>query len=101
MNVQMKTVSYLEQQHAYDKEISIECSWEMSHFTDTLEGFLGSGRVFTKITHYPVDPKADYAVFDNICYNYDEYDRVRKNQTFHLVYRVSESKSWAEVYQHN
>jgi Dolichyl-phosphate-mannose-protein mannosyltransferase len=101
INVQVKEVAFLEKENAYDKNIAIGCYWEGVHLTDTLEGFLSSNHVFTKVAHYPVAPNADYAVFDNICGSDPDYDRMVIDSNFHLVFKIHDSKSWAEIYKHN
>lgn len=98
MKVEQDVISYLETEGAYDKEIIIGCYFALPNFRDTMSGFLSSRRVFTRVSHDPVGPGMDYAVFDNICGDYDR-KRVMGDPHFYLSYKTQNSRSWAEVYK--
>jgi hypothetical protein len=100
MKVQKRVVAFLEKANAYDKEIAPGYFWGTVHFIDTTEGFLSSGRTFTKINWDVARPQTDYVVFDNV-YPPNGYDDIRNNPAFHLVYRTTDGNIWAEIYKHN
>ena len=100
MKVEQNAISYLEKEQAYDKEIAIGCFWALGQFNDTLQGFLSSNRIFSKIKHVDAGPTTDYAIFDNICSGYG-YDNMVKNPGFHLAYKTREGQSWTEIYKRN
>ncbi len=99
MKVQKDVVSWLEKSNAYDKEVTMGSFWEEVHLIDTTQGFLSSGRVFTRFSWDTAGTQTDYAVFDNICYS-NTYERMVKNSAFYLVYRTQSGRTWAEIYKH-
>ena len=101
MNVQMHEIAFLEKENAYDKEIAYGCNWEQLRATDTLLGFLSSGRTLTHMTPFPVGPHTEYALFGNICgeRDKDDYQLMLKNPDFHLVYKIKDGEKWAEIYK--
>jgi hypothetical protein len=98
MKVQKAVVAYLEKENAYDKEVTMGCFWETVHLIDTTQGFLSSGRVFTKINWDTAGANTDYAVFDNVCSS-STYERMVQNPAFHLAYRIKDGRTWSEVYK--
>jgi hypothetical protein len=101
MNVELGELSYLEKENAYDKEIAFGCTWEGLRFTDTLQGFLSSNRIFTHMKRFPVGPQAQYAVFSDCSDNQDDYNLMRSNPNFHLAYEIKDGKIWAAIYKRN
>lgn len=100
MKVQMGELAYLEKEKAYDKEIAYGCPWEQIRFTDTMEGYLSSGRTFTHLVVFPIGPGAEYATFTNIWGEEKNYPaEIKAHPEFHLAYRVQDGKWWAEVYK--
>ena len=100
MKVQQQEIAYLEKEQAYDREIVIGCYYAIGHFTDTMQGFLSSPHVFTRVKHENVSAGTDYAIFDNVC-NYNDYDGIVKNPQFHLVYKIQHGSSWGAIYKRN
>jgi len=99
MNVQMQELAYLEKENAYNKEIAYGCGYECGPFTDTLEGFLSSGRSFTRMERFPVGPHTEYAIFGNRCGVGDDYTRMLTNPDFQTVYKVRDGEIWAEIFK--
>jgi 4-amino-4-deoxy-L-arabinose transferase-like glycosyltransferase len=100
MHVQKNVVAFLERENGYDKVISGGCWWGLVHFYDTSQGYLSSRRIFSKISWDAPGRKSDYVIFDNICRD-SNYERIRKDTAFSLVYKTRENKTWAEVYHRN
>jgi len=104
IRVEMKEVAFLEKQNAYDKEVGITYGWLLWHYTDTLEGFLSTPRVFTKMKHFPPNPNTNYVVFGNqdiLDYN-DLYHHISHSPDYHLVFRVTDDYgALGEIYKHN
>lgn len=98
MDVQMAQVSFLEKENAWDKEIAVPCVWEMMHFTDSMEAFLNSPRVFERIKHFPPGPNTSYVIYDNICDGGD-INSVQVDSNFSLAFRLVESRSWTLIYK--
>ncbi len=101
MNVELHNIAFLEKENAFDKEIAVGCSWEHEWLTDTLHGFLSSGRTFTHTKRLPVGPQTEYAVFGNACGERDDYRLILTDPGFHLVYKTKTGKIWAEIYKRN
>ena len=101
MNVQMHEIAYLEKSNAYDQEIAYGCTWEKERFTDTLQGFLSSGRALKNMVRFPVRPSAEYAIFGNSCGDLDDYRQMLHNPGFHTVYKIRDGKIWAEIFKRN
>ncbi len=100
MHVQQKEISFLEQANAYDDEIIIGCYWAIWHFKDPKESYLSTNKPFSQITHGIIGPTTCYAIFDNIC-DTSNYQKVKDNPAFKLVFSAAESRSWAEIYNQN
>jgi 4-amino-4-deoxy-L-arabinose transferase-like glycosyltransferase len=100
MNVQLHGVAYLEKENAYDQQIAYESNWAKLHYTDTMEGYLSSGRVFTRIGHFPWGPSTPYALFDHHGDEAD-YALMLHNPDYHIVYKIADGDTWTVIFKHN
>ena len=69
---------------------------ELQHLTNPATGFLSSGRVFRHV-RFDLDQQTDFIVFDAMEYD-SHYDVVKRDTSFHRVYRLQKGKTWAEIY---
>lgn len=95
--VQQDVVDYLEQNKLYDKSIGSNAFLESQHLLVPATGFLHSNRSFTNV-HWEMIKDCDYAIADNIEPAF-QYDTLKKNASFHLVYRSQHNRQWAEIYK--
>ena len=102
MNIELHEFSYLEKEHAYDKDIAFACTWELLRLTDTTQGFLSSSRTFTHLHRFPVTPATEYAMFGNCCdCDPGDYQRMIKDTSFHRVFAMKDRRMWVEIYKRN
>lgn len=98
MDVQLGVARFLEKDNAYDKEVAWGSFWELAQLVDTMQGFRNTPRPFTRINWDTATATTDYAIFDNICPRLN-YERVKANSNYSLVFTVRSGHSWAEVYR--
>jgi hypothetical protein len=97
MDVQQGVIDYLEQNQDYDKVIGAGSFMEQQHLINPATGYLKTGKVFNKV-QWDINTNTDFAIFDNIDNDY-RYNEVRKDSSFHLVYKIEKGKVWAEIFE--
>lgn len=100
MNVELANIAYLQRENAYNKEVAVDCAIEGLWFTDTIQGFVTPGRVFTNITRFPIKPSTEYVVLGNTCQSGDAaYRQMLADTAFQSVYKIKDHEIWAEIFK--
>lgn len=98
MDVQREVARFLEDDNAYDKEVSWGSFWELAQLVDTMQGFRNTSRPFTHINWDTATANTEYAIFDNICPR-QNYNRLKASGKYSLVFRAHSGRSWVEIYR--
>jgi hypothetical protein len=97
MNIQQKTVDYLEERKLYDVPMFSESFLTREHLIDPSTGFLRHNKVFSRVSPV-VDKSEKLLIFDNIEPSPYYADYI-KDSSLKLIYRVTDGPVWAEIYQ--
>lgn len=89
-------VEYMERSNYYDKHIAASYL-NATHLSNHDCGFLSSWYNFNNVG-YDINDKTDIVIFDNIETD-DRRDRIAKDTSFKLVYRIAIHDVWAEIYK--
>lgn len=96
MYVQKQMVVYLEQHHLYDKKIASHSFLSRTHLEDKLSGFAGTRDTFKNV-YWNYDWGPDIILVNNIEPD-QNYEAVKADTLFKLIYRVEKGTAWGEIY---
>lgn len=96
MYVQKQMVVYLEQHHLYDKKIASHSFLSRTHLEDKLSGFAGTRDTFKNV-YWNYDWGPDIILVNNIEPD-QNYEAVKSDTLFKLIYRVEKGTAWGEIY---
>jgi uncharacterized membrane protein (UPF0136 family) len=96
MTVQQSIVDYMEKNNFYDKSIGTGAYLTNQHLTVAASGFLHTNKVFSNI-NWNISDTNDLAIFINIEPD-GRLDYIKKQLSWHRVYRVDKGPVWAEIY---
>jgi hypothetical protein len=89
-------VDFLEKNVDRNKVISCISPLGRIHLLNPATGFLHTDKPFD--AHWDFNENMDYAIFDNIEIN-NQYELVKNNSKFHLIYRAQKGNVWTEIYE--
>ncbi len=99
MEIQQKEMAYFVSHNYHGKRMGIGGFITFQHLTDPATGFLNGAPPFDgKDIKWAIDGETLITVFDNIENDY-RHDDVKRDTSFHCVYRYEKGKYWGEIYE--